>query len=170
MNVVAGPNSALATYVQNLSPPGFLLIASDLQHAWNFCQSNENAPKFIAVYNGEQIRGDFSVAARNHRVDMQFSLVISRNRALTPDRAMSLSQDTGNARPLWSIVSEARDLIRGLVSQEFVEWPVDYKGINQWDVGPAWIVDAYVINFSIPADLPWFSDTPTEGPSPLTVE
>lgn len=168
LNLIAGPNSALATYAQNQQ--GNCIIASDLQHAWGYCQNNEIFLKLIALYTGEDIRGDFPVAAINHRVDMQFSVVVSRNRGLDANRGQSLVQDTGNARPLFDLVDEVRNLLRGLDSQLMVEWPIDYKGISQWDTGP-FITDAYVIKFSLPADLPDFSPVPSDGPDPtVTVQ
>ena len=167
MQLIGGANSDLASYCQDQG--GTLLIASDLQHAWGFCQNNENTLKVVVVYTGEDIRGGFAEAAINHRVDMQFSVVISRNRGLDANRAQSMVSDSGYARPLFVLVSEVRNLIRSMASELMVEWPVDFKGISQWDTGP-FITDAYVIKFSIPADLPDFSTVPTDGPSPLATE
>ena len=138
----------LQAYAQSSPVSGQAYIANDLQHAWYYCQNNENFPKLILVYTGERIRGDFQTAAINRMVDMDFTIVVSRNRGLTADRAASLTAPTGNALPLYEIVETARDIIRYTTGiEEIREWPIDYKGISQWETG-AFISDAYAINFS----------------------
>ena len=164
MDIIMG---AMTRFAQDQQ--GIVNVASDLEHAWRLAANDTTNPKFIIVFTGEEIRGDFAVAAYNHRVDRHFSMIVSRGRGMDQDRAKSLWKDTGNARPLFEIVEAARDVIRGLWSQEFVENPVDYRGINQWDTRP-YITDAYNVNFSIPCDLPFFAGTPNDGPSPLTTE
>lgn len=144
---------------------GGAYIASDLEHAWRLCQSNTNTPRVIIVYAGENIRGDFSVAAINRRVDREFSVVVSRGRGLQIDRAQTLTDPANNARPLFDLVEEVRDICRNLWATQFVEDPVDFKNVLQWDSRP-YIVDAYCVNFSIADDLPDWSPTPTDGPSP----
>jgi hypothetical protein len=164
MDIIAGQ---LQRYAQDNQ--GIINVASDLEHSWRLAANDTVNPKFIIVFTGEEIRGDFAVAAINHRVDRHFALIVSRGRGMEQDRAKSLWKDSGNAKPLYDIVEGARDVIRGLYSQQFVENPVDYRGINQWDTRPL-ITDAYQINFSIPCDLPFFAGTPNDGPSPLNTE
>jgi hypothetical protein len=159
---------ALSRYAQDQQ--GYAFIASDLEHAWRLAISgNTQAPKFVVVFTGQEIRGDFAVAAINHRVDSHFSLIISRGRGFNLDRGQSLVADNVNAPPLFEIVEGARDVIRSLWSQKFVESPVDFRGVNQWDTRP-YITDAYNINFAIPCDLPFFAGQPNDGPNPEQTE
>jgi hypothetical protein len=142
----------IAAYAQTIS--GKAIIASDFQHAWEYCQNNENFPKFVLVYTGENLQGDFQTAAINRMANMDFSLLVSRNRSLTVDRGMSLTLPTGNAIPLFEIVETARDIIRFITGIEIIkQWPIDYKGITQWETGQ-FISDAYSINFSCAVALP----------------
>jgi hypothetical protein len=164
MEIIMGQ---METFAQN--EQGVVNVASDLEHAWRLASNDTQTPKFIVVFTGEDIRGDFPVAAINHRVDRHFSLIVSRGRGMDEQRAKSLWKDAQNAKPLFEIVEGARDVIRGLYSQKFVENPIDFRGINQWDTRP-YITDAYNINFSIPCDLPAFGGVPNDGPDPQQTE
>ena len=123
-------------------------IASDLQHAWNYCFQNENTAKIILMYAGERMRGDPVTNSIYRHVDMDFTMLVSRNRPLSVDRALTLYQDAGNSVKLFQIVEDVRDIIRytnGIA--EIVEWPIAYKGAAQWEL-PGVIMDAYKIDFS----------------------
>ena len=156
MNQLLAP---LQTYAATVS--GKAIIASDLQHAWEYTQGNENFPKIILIYTGDRIRGDFQTASINRMADIDFSVVVSRNRSLTTDRGAALTNPVGNAIPLYQITEGVRDIIRytsGL--DQMKEWPVDYKGTSQWETG-AFISDAYSINFSMLIALPAELDAET---------
>lgn len=146
--------TSLTEYMQSQS--GKAIIASDELHAWEYSQNNENFPKAILLYQGDELRDDYPVAAINRISKISFSCIVSRNRGLTVDRGQSLTQTVGNARPLFEIVEEIRDIIRCQTSELFIEMPVDYSGTSKWQTG-AFISDAYSIQFSVPQVLPAIS-------------
>ena len=143
--------ASLQTYMASQS--GKAIIASDEIHAWEYTQSNENFPKAILLYQGDELRDAYPVAAINRITKVEFSCIVSRNRSLTADRGAALTQSVGNARPLYLIVREVCDIIRCQTSGIFIEMPVDYRNTGKWQTG-AFISDAYSINFSVPALLP----------------
>lgn len=149
LNVFLTP---LQTYAASIS--GQAYVVNDLAHAYYFCQRNESFPLLMLTYTGDDIRGDFETAAINRHADLDFTLVVSRNRGLTADRAASIYKDTGNAIRLFEIVETARNIIRYTTGiQTICEWPVDYKGTKPWDQG-AFISDAFKIDFSCAVILP----------------
>lgn len=138
---------------------GKAIIASDEQHAWEYTQNNENFPKAILLYQGDEIRDPYPVGAVNRITKISFSCIVSRNRSLTQDRGMALTQSVGNALPLYFVVSAIRDIIRCQTSELFIEAPVDYTSTTKWNTG-TFISDAYSINWTIPALLPAQCFTP----------
>lgn len=143
--------TSLQTYMATQS--GKAIIASDELHAWEYTQSNENFPKAILLYQGDELRSDYPLAAIEHISKISFSCIVSRNRSLTQDRGAALTRPVGNARPLFEIVEEVRDIIRCQTSSLFIEMPVDYSGTTKWQTG-TFISDAYSIQFNVPQLLP----------------
>jgi hypothetical protein len=151
MKLLLGPLKFYASRVKGIAD-----IVSDELHLWYYCYNSEDVPKLLLIYNGDKIRGDFKVAALNSMSDFDFDLVVSRNRGLQVDRAQSLAFNAGNAKPLFQIVEEARNLIRCIntpVGTGLVEWPIDYRGTDKWQM-PGWIMDGYRVHFSVPNFLP----------------
>lgn len=159
MDLVYGP---LQNWAQSFQ--GVAKIASDELQAWYYCQNNENVPKFILVWNGDTIRGNFQTAAINRMSDFSFDLIVSRNRGLQIDRGATLVWPKGNAEPLFKYVAQARDLIRCISTSALAEWPIDYRSTTKWDI-PGWIVDAYRINYTIANFLPETSEALVIGTS-----
>jgi hypothetical protein len=142
---------------------GKAFVASDMVHLWEIAWAKPDSPRVIICYMGEDIRGDFSLAASLHRVDRQFSVMMTRGRGFNPDRGDSLTDQRGTARPLFDLVEEAREIIRAIIGIS-EELPVDYKGVRTVQLGDQ-IIDAYMIEFSCATDLPGLSVTP-DNPSP----
>lgn len=142
-------NTFLAPLQEYAQANGHLAcVASDFSHAWNYMQQNENTAKIILIYAGDRMRGDPVTNSIYRHVDMDFSIMISRNRPLSVDRALTLYQNAGNAKPLYKVVEDVRDSIRFTTGiAEIVEWPIAYKGTHQLEL-PGVIMDAYVVNFS----------------------
>ena len=55
-------------------------IVSNLQMLWMQASMANDRPRILICYNGEQSRGEFSVAAANHRVDRQWIVAVTRGR------------------------------------------------------------------------------------------
>lgn len=130
---------------------GISFIASDLAHLWKLAWSASDKVKAIICYMGEDIRGDFSVAAALGRVDRQWTVVITRGRGFNANRGDSLTETMQNAAPLYELVDQARDLIRVMINASN-ELPVDFKTIRTMQTGDV-IMDAYMIEFSLATDL-----------------
>ena len=142
---------------------GIVMIAPDVVQMWRWAYNNTQTLRAIICCTGEDIRGPFSIAAATHRVDRQFTLLVSRGRQFTVDTSVSLTQTYGNAQPLFQIVEEARDLIRSMLDIS-AELPVDYKGFHHVSLEGN-MLDAYGIEFSVAADLPGLASTP-QNPAP----
>jgi hypothetical protein len=134
---------------------GDAFVCSDLVHLWKQLFDKSNSEKVLLMYNGEQIRGEFGIAACLGRVDRQFIVVVSRGRGLTVERGTPLIDQNQNADPMFTVVEGYRDIIRGLVTDPiWTEYPVDYIGIIPFPTGnPGLVVDAYQIQFSIGSQL-----------------
>lgn len=156
--------SQLANWAQQ--DGGTAFIASDPSHMWKMAYAAADKPRVIICYMGEDVRGGFQTGAFTHRVDRKYNVVVTRGRGFNAERGDSLTQERGNARPLFNLFEEARDIIRSIVglSQEL---PIDYLGAHNFSAGEI-IMDAYVIDFSIAVDLPNLGDQP-DNPAPPIV-
>jgi hypothetical protein len=119
---------------------------------WMQASMANDRPRILICYNGEKSRGEFSVAAANHRVDRQWIVAVTRGRGWNVKRGDSLYKTVGNADPFYDVIEEVRDLIRCMVgiSEEF---PVDYKGMSPMSSGNN-ALDSYAIEFSTANDEP----------------
>ncbi len=132
-------------------------IAFDWVELWNVLFKSVNYTRAVICYEGEKLRGDWEIAARLGRVDRNWVVAISRGRGLNPERGDSLLTLKGNSQPFYEVVEQGRDLIRALQGIS-VEQPVNYMGIEPMQ-RPDINLDAYLIRFSVAADLPMIVDT-----------
>ena len=131
---------------------GFADMVSNLQMLWAQASMADDRPRILVCYNGENLRGDFSVASFNHRVDRQWIVAVTRGRGWSANRGDSLYKTVGNADPFYDVVEEVRELIRTMIgiSEEF---PLDYKRISPMSSGNK-ALDSYAIEFSTANDVP----------------
>jgi hypothetical protein len=135
---------------------GKVFICSDMYHLWAQLFNNEQAFKILVMYNGEVQRVNFPGGAITGRVDRKFLTVVSRGRGLAVvDRGLPLVSDYQNARPLFDIVDELRDLTRAIFfDPQWCERPMDYVGIRPFNTeGSGMIIDAYQIDYSVGTQL-----------------
>ena len=127
-------------------------VVSNLQMLWMQASMANDRPRILICYNGEKSRGEFSVAAANHRVDRQWIVAVTRGRGWNANRGDSLYKTVGNADPFYDVIEEVRELIRSMIgiSEEF---PVDYKGMSPMSSGNK-ALDSYAIEFSTSNDEP----------------
>ena len=80
------------------------------------------------------------------------------------NRAAPLAADFQNARPLFTITEEVRDMCRGFeFDPAWTERPVDYKGVRPFNSGnPDLIVDAFQIEFSVGTQLGMLQAAPDD--------
>lgn len=149
-----------------LQEAGGAFIASDQANMWEMAFAASSKLRVIVCCTGEEIRGDFAVAAALHRVDRQFSVLVTRGRSLTSDRGQGLVETIQNSPPLFQMVSQARDVIRSMLNIS-AERPVDYKGFRSFPMESGLVMDAYEITFSTAVDLAPITDTPDNPAIPL---
>ena len=139
---------------------GAAFVVSDPSHLWEMAYAASSKLRVLILYSGEEIRGPFSTAAATHRVDRNFVVLVTRGRGFNADRGTSLTDTVGNDPPLFSLLEEGREIIRGMVNIS-VELPVDYKMIRPHSMGEV-IMDAYSIEFSCATDLPEIVAVPSD--------
>lgn len=136
---------------------GIAVIASDVDKMWETAYETATVPRCIICCGGEDIRGDFKVAAATSRVDRHFIVLVSRGSGFTADRGKTISENVGNIRPFTDLLEEARDVIRSLqfdpsVAETMDTEPVDYKGMKPVTID-GYPIHAYTIEFSIGTQL-----------------
>lgn len=151
------------------SSGGTVEVVFDLTELWATAYKASEKPRILICYNGELIRGDFSVAALTRRVDRQWVVAITRGRGFNNKRGQSLTDTKNNAEPFYDSVETVRDYIRCAIGvseeNQRTENPAsgtaDFKAIRPMDNGEL-IIDGYIIEFSTAADLPEVATTPEE--------
>ena len=128
---------------------------------WEMAYAATNKLRVILCCTGEELRGDFSVAAALARADRQFIALVTKGRSFTWRRGEGLVNTVQNTFPLFEQVAQVRDLIRSMVAVSN-ELPVDYKGFKSFPLERELIMDAYAIEFSLATDLPLISSTPND--------
>lgn len=124
---------------------------------WEIAFDTSKIPRCIITYAGEDIRGDFSIAAATSRVDRHFIVLVTRASGFPADRGKTLSEQVEGARPFTDLLEEARDIIRCLqfdpsITETLDMDPVDYKGIKPVTID-GYPIYAYTIEFSIGTQL-----------------
>lgn len=132
---------------------GSAQVASNLTDKWLQSYQSSQKPLILITYTGEQSRGDFSVANRNHRVDRSWSVLIKRGRGFSANRGDSLNKTVGSIEPFYDSVEAIRELLRCMVGIS-EEIPIDYKSIRPIGQSGGEIIDSYVIEFSTANDIP----------------
>lgn len=158
-----GVKAALMDWVQQ--DAGLVQIASNPAMMWEMAYAASSKLRIILCCVGEELRGDFSVAAALHRADRQFVCLVTRGRSFTTDRGMGLTQIVQDNPPLFTLVEKVRDTIRAMIGIS-VELPVDYKGFRSFPLEDGLIMDAYQIEFSTAVDLPALVTTPPDPAIP----
>ncbi len=154
---------ALNDWVQQEA--GVVQIAANQALLWEMAYAASSKLRVIVCCTGEDIRGDFSIAAALHRVDRQFVVLVTRGRSFTTDRGMGLTQTVQDNPPLYDLVTRVRDTIRAMVGIS-VELPVDYKGFKSFPLEDGLVMDAYQIEFSTAVDIPDIVGTPPDPAIP----
>lgn len=147
--------SALAAWAEGNS--GHASVASDVVHLVELLRMRPGAPKLAILFAEETPREPEELG----RVDRVFRVVAARGRGFRLDTGESLTDGAGGGKPMFDIMEEAREIVRGLVIRDDVleeeEWSPVYKGCRAFEVQGI-VMDAYEMTFGLAAQLPGFKE------------
>ena len=131
---------------------GVAVVASNFRDMWEQASNNDDRPRILICYAGEASRGDFSVANKNHRVDREWNVLVTKGRGFNAIRGDGLTESSGNTDPFYDNVEDVREMLRRMtgISEEF---PIDYRSIRPVQMGQL-TIDGYLITFSTANDIP----------------
>ncbi len=132
---------------------GAAVIAQDVVHMWEIALNDQDSPRCIIAYAGEDVRGDFNVGDVLGMVDRKFTILVTRGRGYEVDPGDAVvgldGIAAGNARPLVDLVEEARDTIRFLKLDDAAsESPIYFHSIAPMDMDERMLY-AYLMDFTI---------------------
>lgn len=157
-------------------------VVSDLKNFWMQAGVNNDIPRILIVYMGEDARGDFRSRSALDRVDRRWTVGVFRGRGFSARRGDSLTTTVVNAVPFYNVVESVRDLIRSIlnISEEF---PVEFMSIKPAPNYGNMVMDGYLIEFVTANDIPAIlldkpiipdpspeSDNPPEVPRLLAIQ
>lgn len=147
---------------------GKSFLASSLAHMWETAYAKTDSLRIIVVYMGEQIRGEFGIAALEGRVDRQWAVAVTRGRGFAADAQTNLTETVQNAPPLFELVDEAVDICRTIVPDaDTCERPIDFKGVRTMQsLNPQ--IDGYLIEFSIGTQRDQLVEVPDDQEAIIT--
>lgn len=131
---------------------GVCEVASNLKELWVQSGINNDIPRVLVCYDGENARGEWRTRSALNRVDRNWKVAVIRGRGFSAQRGDSLDKLVVNAIPFYDVVEYIRDLIRSMlnISEEF---PVEFTSIRPMSHGTM-ILDGYVIEFVTANDIP----------------
>lgn len=151
-------HAALDTWARERG--GLCEIASDPFHLLALLQHKPGGIRAAILFAGEIKRGDFEETGA---VDRNFSVILSRGRALTAEPSDSLMKESASGgAPLFDLVEQARDIVRAIQFEDTGAVPLEqlttevtpnYLGAEVFAVDGK-PLDAYQLNFQIGTQLP----------------
>ncbi len=134
---------------------GRVEIAADAIHLLGLLATSPGSPRIVIMFEGETKFGTYEELGK---VDRKFMIIVSRGRGFQLDPAAQLIAGSGGGRPLYQLVEECREVLRGLVfDRETTNGMPDYLGTSRFAMEEA-AIDAYQINLSILTQLPVHPD------------
>jgi hypothetical protein len=132
---------------------GAAVIAQDVVHMWEIALNDQDSPRCIIAYAGEDTRGAFEVGDVLGMVDRKFDILVTRGRGYEVDPGDAIvgldGGAAGMARPLVDLVEEARDAIRLLqLNDAASESPIYFRSIAPMDMDEKMLY-AYLMEFTI---------------------
>jgi hypothetical protein len=127
-------------------------VVSNLKEWWNQSAINNDIPRILICYMGENSRGSFNTRSALNRVDRTWNVAVIRGRGFSANRGDSLTKTVVNAIPFLQVVEDVRDTIRTIlnISEEF---PVEFLSIKPMSFGTT-PIDGYIIEFVTANDIP----------------
>ena len=144
---------------------GAVSIAAD---PWNVLEILGTRPggfRVVVLWAGDKKRGEHEEAGV---VDHNVQIVTSMGRALTREPGQHLADGASGAEPLYKLIGELRETLRGLQFPDGVtEGALNYLGTDSFTTPEGLAIDAYVSTFQLGAYLP--QPTPPAGSSSASV-
>ncbi len=134
---------------------GGVEIAADPEHLFALLQIKPGGFRAVVIFQGETKRGEYEELGF---VDRTFWVVLSFGRSMMLDKGNALVTSRAGNLPLFDLVEECRELIRGISFEEAndsatTEITPNFKAIETFDTGDLQL-DAYRIIFTIGCQLP----------------
>lgn len=134
------------------SNAGSVKVANDKPHLFQLLGAGPGAPR-AAVYFAEERPRSRKFNDMAGRVDRKFWVCISRGRGFNAEPGKSLTEGVAGGKPMFVLVEEARELVRGVRLDDIDETRPYYKGAYPIEFPDA-TVDAYYIEVVLAADIP----------------
>lgn len=131
---------------------GSVKLANDKPHLFQLLGASPGAPR-AAVYLVEERARSRRFNDVAGRVDRKFWICISRGRGFNAELGKSLTEGVAGGKPMFVLVEEAREEVRGVRQEDIDETRPYYKGTHPIDLKDA-TVDAYYIEVVLAADIP----------------
>jgi hypothetical protein len=131
---------------------GSVKVANDRPHLFQLLGTSPGAPRAAVYFVEEKPRSKkFNDIAG--RVDRKFWVCISRGRGFKAEPGRSLTEGVAGGKPMFILVEEAREEVRGARQEDIDEIRPYYKGTYPIELEGA-TVDAYYIEVVLAADIP----------------
>lgn len=156
-------NTALQGWMDEMgSGTGKAFVVSDMAHLWYQLFNGPKTLMALTMYSGEVLRPVFEGAAVLARVDRRFTTVFTRGRSFEIDRGSTLTASTFAGDPLFDLVEQGRDVIRGLQLDPIsTERPIDFESVDHFPtMDTKLIIDAYQTTYTIGVQLNMLSSLP----------
>lgn len=122
-------------------------IAGDADHMFAILGNKPGGLRAVVLFSEETKRGEHEESSL---VDIEFLVIVSRGRGFTLPSSESLISGSGGGRPLFELVQEARDVVRGVnFAEDETEFTADYKGTTLFQFPTEIPVDAYQLRFTL---------------------
>jgi len=131
---------------------GSVKVANDKPHLFQLLGTNPGAPR-AAVYFVEEKPRSRRFDDIAGRVDRKFWVCISRGRGFNAELGKSLTEGVAGGKPMFILVEEAREEVRGSRQEDIDETRPYYKGTYPIELEGA-TVDAYYVEVVLAADIP----------------
>jgi hypothetical protein len=131
---------------------GMVKVANDKPHLFQLLGTSPGAPR-AAVYFVEERPRSRRFDDIAGRVDRKFWVCVSRGRGFNAELGKSLTEGVAGGKPMFILLEEAREEVRGTRQEDIDETRPYYKGTYPIDLEGA-AVDAYYIEVVLAADIP----------------
>lgn len=131
---------------------GKVHIAGDPLHLFALLGDKPGGVRVAVLVRDGLKRGEYEEAGHE---DVTYLVVLSRGKGFTMERGDNLVRGSGGGAPLYDLVEEARDVVRGInLDPETTEATFDFKRFGPYQNPFEILADAYELEFSIGRQLP----------------
>ena len=142
---------------------GDVEVCYDLKQMWEVASQTSDKVRVLITYGGEEIRGEFAVAAALGRVDCKWIVALVRGRGFNTTPGLALATQQQNAPAFYDQLDDFRNIIRSLIfDPQFCELPVDFKNVRPIAYGNNVPLNGYMVEFTVGTQLPALLDQPEE--------